>query len=142
MRKALALAAVLAFGAVLAALAKGPPASPPPACKLHQGDRVILYGAGDDPDVLAWDSRFRLRDYHAASFDEAEQLLPHADVEPAGTRAIVVSCVADFVLSRLFPGPEDAVGVTILSGPDRGDGKWVLGADLRLEGQSARRRRL
>ena len=102
-------------------------------CTVHQGDRLVLYGSGDDPDVLAWDSRFRLREYHAASFDEAEQLLPHAVVESPGTRAQVESCVPAFVQSPLFARAEDAVGIIILSGPDRGIGKWVLGSDVRLE---------
>ncbi|MBV8155111.1 MAG: hypothetical protein JO029_04160 [Candidatus Eremiobacteraeota bacterium] len=104
-----------------------------PQCAVHAGDRLVLYGSGDDPDVLAWDSRFRLREYHAASFDEAEQLLPHASVEPAGTRAVVETCVAAFVQSPLFSQPEDAVGIMVLSGSDRGIGKWVLGSDVRVE---------
>jgi len=103
-------------------------------CKLHQGQRVALYGSGDDPDVLAWDSRFRLREYHAASYDEAEQLLPHASLEPSGTRAMVVSCVAGFVQSRMLIGPQDAVGIILLNGPDHGIGKWVLGTDVRTVG--------
>jgi hypothetical protein len=104
-------------------------------CGLHQGQHVVLYGSGDDPDVLAWDSRFRLREYHAASYDEAEQLLPHAALEASGTRAMVVSCVAGFVQSRMLIGPQDAVGVLILNGPDRGIGKWVLGSDVSAVGQ-------
>jgi hypothetical protein len=106
----------------------------PNDCKLHLGQRVALYGSGDDPDVLAWDSRFRLREYHAASYDEAEQLLPHASLEASGTRAMVVSCVAGFVQSRMLIGPQDAVGVIILNGPDHGIGKWVLGSDVRMVG--------
>jgi hypothetical protein len=112
-----------------------PPSAPAAQndCKLHQGDHVVMYGSGDDPDVLAWDSRFRLREYHAASYDEAEQLLPHASLESPGTRALVVSCFAGFVQSRMLIGPQDAVGVMILNGPDRGLGKWVLGSDVRAE---------
>jgi hypothetical protein len=109
------------------------PAATAPRCSVHPGQRLVLYGAGDDPDVLAWDSRFRLRDYHAASFDEAEQLLPHAVVEEPGTRAMVESCVAGFVQLPLSESPQDAIGIIILSGPDRGLGKWVLGSDVRLE---------
>ncbi|HZY99856.1 MAG TPA: hypothetical protein VFE36_09815 [Candidatus Baltobacteraceae bacterium] len=111
---------------------KTPVPTPPPQCELHQGDRIVLYGSGDDPDVLAWDSRFRLRSYHAAPFDEAEQLLSHAVLEAAGTRAQVVACVAGFVPSHSFETPEDAVGIMILSGPEKGIGKWVIGSDTRL----------
>jgi hypothetical protein len=117
---------------------KTPVPSPAPQCKLHQGDRVVLYGSGDDPDVLAWDSRFRLREYHTASFDEAEQLLPHAVLESAGTRAQVVACVAAFVPSHSIETPDDAVGIMILNGPEKGIGKWVLGSDTRPERSSSR----
>jgi hypothetical protein len=111
-----------------------------PQCAVRQGDRVVLYGSGDDPDVLAWDSRFRLREYHAASFDEAEQLLPHASVERAGTRALVDACVPGFVQSPLFSDAENAVGITILNGRDRGIGKWVLGSDVRVERTASKKR--
>jgi hypothetical protein len=108
-------------------------ATAPPQCALRQGDRIVLYGSGDDPDVLAWDSRFRLRAYHAASFDEAEQLLSHAVLLAAGTRAEVVACVAGFVPAHSFEKPEDAVGIMILNGPEKGIGKWVIGSDTRLQ---------
>jgi hypothetical protein len=130
-RLALALVPLLAL-ALSGAAHRTPAPSPPPQCRFHQGERIVLYGSGDDPDVLAWDSRFRLREYHAASFDEAEQLLPHAVLENAGTRAQVVACVAAFVPSHSFETPEDAVGIMILSGPDKGIGKWVIGSDTRI----------
>jgi hypothetical protein len=99
-------------------------------CKLHAGDHVVLYSSGDDPDVLVWDSRFRLRDYHAASFDEAQQLLPHALLVAADARAIVEACVPDFVAPSLS-APADAVGIRIVTGPHRGYRGWVLGTDVR-----------
>jgi hypothetical protein len=101
-------------------------------CKLHRGARVVLYSESDDPDVLVWDSRFRLRDYHAASFDEAQQLLPHARLAAPGTRATVESCVADFVVPRLINAPDDAIGVIINTGPLHDQRGWVLGSDVRL----------
>jgi hypothetical protein len=110
-------------------------------CKLRSGEHVFLYSSSEDPDVLAWDSRLRLRDYHAASFDEAEQLLPHATFESQGTRATVVACVPAFVISRLLGSPEDAVGVIIISGPDRGHGRWVLGSDVHETVSTKRHRR-
>lgn len=125
------LVPLLAFG-FTGASHKTPAPSPPPQCRLHQGDRVVLYGSGDDPDVLAWDSRFRLRAYHAASFDEAEQLLSHAVLVAAGTRAQVVACVAGFVPSHSFEMPDDAIGIMILNGPERGIGKWVIASDTRM----------
>jgi hypothetical protein len=100
-------------------------------CKLHHGDVVVLYSSADDPDVLVWDSRFRLRNYHAASFDEAQQLLPHAWLAPSGTRAAVESCVPDFVQASLLSPAADAVGIVIIAGPHRDMRGWVLGSDVR-----------
>ena len=45
-------------------------------CRVHRGEHVVLYSTTDDPSVLMWDSRTRLREYHAASFDEAQAMLP------------------------------------------------------------------
>jgi hypothetical protein len=100
-------------------------------CRLHRGDRVVLYSTTDDPSVLVWDSRARLRAYHAASFDEAQAMLPHADLVAPGTRATVMSCVANYVESPIFTQPADALGVVITSGAQRGVTRWVLGTDVR-----------
>ncbi len=91
----------------------------------------MLYSTTDDPSVLIWDSRLRLRDYSAASFDEARALLPHAVLVAPGTHANVVSCVSNYVTSPIFRSPDDAVGVVIVSGPRRGFIRWVLGSDVR-----------
>jgi hypothetical protein len=101
-------------------------------CKEHRGDRVVLYSTTDDPSVLIWDSRARLRSYYGASFDEAQAMLPHATLVAPGTRATVISCVADYIESPIFQRAEDAVGVTISTGPQRGITRWVLGSDVRL----------
>lgn len=100
-------------------------------CKVHRGDRVVLYSTSDDPSVLVWDSRARLRAYHAASFDEAQAMLPHAVLVAPGTRATVISCVANYVESPIFSQPADALGVVITTGPQRGVTRWVLGSDVR-----------
>ncbi len=100
-------------------------------CELKAGAHVVLTSEADDPDVLVWDSRFRLRDYNAASFDTSRELLPHARLVSQGTRATVESCVPDFVQLRLQSGSEDAIGVVISSGKYRGMRGWVLGTDLR-----------
>jgi hypothetical protein len=101
-------------------------------CRVHRGQRVVLYSTTDDPSVLVWDSRERLRDYHAASFDEAQAMLPHAVLVSPGTRAVVVSCISNYVQSPLFHTPDDAVGVVISTGPQHGLIRWVLGSDVRL----------
>lgn len=101
-------------------------------CRVHKGDHVVLYSTTDDPSVLIWDSRVRLREYHAASFDVAQAMLPHAILVAPGTHALVISCVPNFIESPIFPQPDDAIGVTISSGPQRGITHWVLGSDVRL----------
>lgn len=107
------------------------PATAGADCKLHPGEAVVLYSTTDDPSVLIWDSRLRLRDYSAATFDEAQALLPHALLVAPGTHASVVSCVPKFVVSPTFSVPDDAVGVLILTGPEHGLTRWVLGSDVR-----------
>ncbi|HLX26325.1 MAG TPA: hypothetical protein VKR05_04985 [Candidatus Cybelea sp.] len=107
------------------------PATARADCKAHRGDRVVLYSTTDDPSVLIWDSRARLRAYFGASFDEAQAMLPHSVLVAPGTRATVISCVAAYIESPIFAQPEDAVGVVISSGPQRGVTRWVLGSDVR-----------
>jgi len=121
-RKAVPMLLVLWIAAALPALAD---------CRVHRGDRVVLYSTTDDPSVFIWDSRARLRAYYAASFDEAQAMLPHALVVDPGTHADVISCVPGYVESPLFSQPDDAVGVAITSGPQRGVIRWVLGSDVR-----------
>jgi hypothetical protein len=101
-------------------------------CRLHRSEHVVLYSTTDDPSVLIWDSRTRLRDYSAASFDEAQAMLPHAILVAPGTHATVISCVPNYVESPIFP-QADAIGVVITSGPERGLTRWVLGSDVRPE---------
>jgi len=100
-------------------------------CHVHKGEHVALYSTTDDPSVLIWDSRARLRDYHAASFDEAQAMLPHALLVSPGTHGDVVSCIPGYVVSPLFRTPDDAVGVSITNGSSKGAVRWVLGSDVR-----------
>jgi hypothetical protein len=123
--RAVALALLLAWPAVVQpALAD---------CKVHRGDHVVLYSTMDDPSVLVWDSRARLRAYHAASFDEAQAMLAHAILVSAGTHATVISCFPGAVASPLFHEPDDAIGVIITTGPQHGLARWVLGSDVRAK---------
>jgi len=102
------------------------------ACRLRVRERIVLFGLGADPGVFLWDSRFRLRAYHAASFDEAQGMLPRALLVRAGTRAIVIWCLPRFVQPRYGMTLDDAVEVRILTGPLHGQTGWVLGSDARL----------
>jgi len=100
-------------------------------CRVHVNDKVALYGTSDDPDVFVWDSRFRLRAYEGGTFDQMRALLPHATLVRPGTRAIVESCVADFVQSKYVAQPDDAVGIVITTGPKHGQRGWVVGSAVR-----------
>ncbi|HEV3089878.1 MAG TPA: hypothetical protein VGX91_00385 [Candidatus Cybelea sp.] len=102
-------------------------------CKVHKGENVVLYSTTENPSVLIWDSRARLRDYHAASFDAAQAMLPHALLAAPGTHASVIACIPNSVTSPLFSAPDDAIGVIITAGPYRGAARWVLGSDVRPE---------
>ena len=101
-------------------------------CHVHANDRVVLYGTTDDPDVFVWDSRFRLRDYEGGTFDQMRALLPHATLVRPGTRAMVESCVSDFVQSKYVPEPDDAIGVANGGDFGRADDDRVLRADDRV----------
>jgi hypothetical protein len=101
------------------------------SCRVHAGDKVVLYSAGGDPSVFVWDSPLRLRDYNAATYDEAQAMAVRARLVAPGTRALVASCRPGFVQSPYSNAPDDAVGITIITGPERGHNYWVLASDVR-----------
>lgn len=119
---------LLAFALFLTLLA---PANAFADCRVRGGDHVVLYGTTDDPDVFVWDSRFRMKSYQSGSFDQAQALLPHAMLAPPGTRAVVSVCVKHFVQLKYTSDQDDAIGITIVTGPLRGKRGWVLGSDIR-----------
>jgi hypothetical protein len=123
--------AALAFALLVAFGANGGAAGAAGACRFHAGDKVVLYSASGDPSVFVWDSPVRLREYNAATYDEAQAMAVRATILPPGTRALVASCRAGFVQSPYSNAPDDAVGVTIITGPQRGHNYWVLGSDVR-----------
>jgi hypothetical protein len=95
----------------------------------HQ--RVVLFSSTDDPDVFVWDSRFRLSAYQSGSYDVDRALAPHAFLVSPGTRAIVISCIPGFVHPKYRDNTDDAVGILIVSGPNRGRSGWIMGEDTR-----------
>ncbi len=111
--------------------ARPSPSPAAPACAFAVGQRVALLGEGDDPDVFLWDSRFRLAAYQTGSWDVDRALLPHARLTEAGTRAVVIACVANFVHPKYRSGTDDAVGIRISHGKLNGVTGWALGSDLR-----------
>jgi hypothetical protein len=108
-------------------------------CRVHPSDRVVLYGTTDDPDVFVWDSRFRLRDYEGGTFDQMRALLPHATLVRPGTRAVIESCVSNFVQPKYGTLPDDAIGIVIVTGSQRGERGWVLGSAIRVVSERIRR---
>lgn len=100
-------------------------------CRVHTGTLVALYGTIDDPDVLVWDSRLRLHAYGIATFDESQALLGHALVAHPGTRARIMACVAHDVSQKFSNATEDAMFVSIVSGPLRGHSGWVMESAIR-----------
>jgi|GEM_PF-1076027 hypothetical protein len=120
------------FSALLALLVLLAPCTARADCRVRANDRVVLYGTSDDPDVFVWDSRFRLRDYEGGTFDRMRALLPHATLVRPGTRALVETCVSDFVQSKYVTQPDDAIGVVIVTGPLRGQRGWVIGSAVRV----------
>lgn len=100
-------------------------------CHSRAHQRVVLFSNSDDPDVFVWDSRFRLSEYQSGSYDVDKALAPHAFVVSPGTRAIVISCVPAFVHPKYRSDTDDAVGILIVSGPDRGRTGWIMGQDTR-----------
>lgn len=100
-------------------------------CTSLTGQHVVLFANNYDPDVLLWDSRQRLMDYAAGSWDIDKLLLPHALLAHAGTKALVVGCEVNVVHPKFRLAPMDAVGVKITGGPYKGRYAWVLADDLR-----------
>ncbi len=127
MRRAAFLAVVL-IALVLRPAAAKPAASP---CMSRIGQHVVLYSVSDDPQVFVFDTKIRLRDYHAASVDEMQEIAKHAWLVAPGTRAMIVTCEPGFVQSPYFSRPDDAIGVLLLTGSHRGHTGWVLGSDVR-----------
>jgi len=99
---------------------------------LYRGVKVALLGAMYDPDVLVWDSRFRLSEYQTGTYDATHLLLPHAWILKPGTRGIVRECVPGVVRPRFRTNVDDAVRIVILNGPYAGRLGWVLSEDVRV----------
>jgi len=117
--------AALAFVAVGAAAAFGDS-----TCSVAPGGRVILAADAAEPDVFLWDSRTRLVDYVAGRWDSSRAIFAHTELADAGTRAMVVACIAGIAHPKVGTAAEDAVGIKVLSGRHRGRYAWVLSSDI------------
>ena len=101
-------------------------------CVVPVGQPVTLKSTELDPDVFVWDSRQRVIDYSAGYWSGARNVLAHTLLAKPGTHAAVVQCVPGAVHSRFANDDQDAVGLRILNGPNRGRYGWVTGEDVHL----------
>jgi hypothetical protein len=113
-----------------------------PRCSSEPGGRIMLASDAVDPDVFLWDSRERLIDYTGGDWGNTRQIFTHTLLTEPGTLALVVACIPRAAHPRYAVGEdEDAVGVRLTSGPNRGRYGWILSSDAHAQrtpaGQSA-----
>jgi hypothetical protein len=101
-------------------------------CKASVGQRVLLESIDSDPDVFVWDSRSRLVEYAAGTFDKTNQVMAHTILAKPGTHAVVATCAANAVKPAYSSDVYDAIGVKITSGPFRNRWGWVSSEDVRV----------
>jgi hypothetical protein len=99
------------------------------ACKLSNGDSVVLRSSDFDPDVLVWDSRQRAIEYVNGNIKNTSVVLTHTLLSKPGTHAVVVACDPGSSWPRYAAAAEDTVGIKITTGPNRGRYGWVSSGD-------------
>lgn len=100
------------------------------ACTLGNGSAVMLRASDFDPNVFVWDTRDRLVAYEGQlRWIPTGEVLRHAVLAWAGTRAVVVGCVANVVHPVVEHGVFDAILVRLTSGISDGRLGWVTGSD-------------
>jgi hypothetical protein len=102
-------------------------------CSVASGEAVVLRSSDFDPDVLVWDARQRAIDYGSGNLHGASDVLSHTFLSRPGTRAVVIQCAPATVRPKYTDEILDAVGVKIVTGPQRGRYGWVTSDDLRFE---------
>ncbi len=117
------------LGAAALVVALSVPAFAVP-CTLSVGHAVSLKSTDLDPDVFVWDSKQRAIDYAAGYWKDTRDVLAHSLLAKPGTRATVVQCVPGAIHSKYASDLEDAVGIRIQSGPNRGRYGWVTSGDV------------
>ncbi len=127
-RRTLILVALALF-----ALTPGAPARASEPCAIATGQYVLLKSNQLDPDVFVWDSRFRLSSYAAGEWRNTQDVLDHTILSKPGTRGYVIQCEPQQVRFRYDPTMvQDAVGLKLTSGPQRGRYGWVASDDAHL----------
>jgi hypothetical protein len=108
-------------------------AAPTASCPIQPGGHIVLASDAVDPDVFLWDGRDHLIEYASGHWGPTRVILAHTSIAKEGTRAVVVHCVPAIVHPRYSPGPQDLVGVRVMSGPLRGHYGWVLSSDMHAD---------
>lgn len=127
---------VLGVAALLAVLPLPALAGP---CAAPVGLHVVLKSTDLDPDVFVWDSRQRVIDYSAGFWRDTKDVLAHSLLAKPGTHAAVVQCAPGAVRSKYASAREDAIGIRIVSGPNKGRYGWVTSEDVHAVTATARR---
>jgi len=127
---ATAVVAARLFGVLALVVALISPAGGASSCAVPVGRHVVLSSRAIDPDVFVWDSRERVVEYARGYWRHTHDVLAHTLLANAGTRAVIIECAPGIVPSS--EDPLDAVGVRILTGPNRGRYGWVTTEDIRI----------
>lgn len=100
------------------------------SCVATPRDRVVLAADTSDPDVFVWDDRFRLTEYALGRWGDTRSVMVHTVLAHPGTRAVVLACLPGALHPKYSVVREDAVRVTMLTGPYRGRSGWVAARDV------------
>ena len=101
-----------------------------PRCAAAPGTAVMLKSPDIDPDVFVWDAKVRAVDYAAGHWRDAHEVMTHSLLAKPGTRATVLQCEPAVVRFKYEPDPQDAIGIRLLNGPNRGRYGWVTSRDI------------
>ena len=123
----------LLFGLVLALSAVTGSTALGAGCNDIVGRRVILASDAIDPNVFVWDQRVAMVNYAAGVWRPAQAVFHHTILEKPGTHAFVVLMPSAQIHPRYISPSLDALGIKVLSGPDRGRYGWVTEEDAHLE---------
>jgi hypothetical protein len=129
------VARILSALAVLTALTVPAQAAP---CGVSVGRAVALKSAELDPDVFVWDAKQRVVEYAGGYWRDTHDVLSHTLLAKPGTRAVVVQCTAGVVRPKYSADNRDAIGIRLVSGPNKGHYGWVTSEDVHEIDESVR----
>lgn len=117
-------------GALALLVALNVAAQAAPTCGVPVGRIITLKSVELDPDVYVWDARQRVQDYAQGSWGSSRDVISHTVLAKSGTHAIVVSCAPGVVAMKNDETSRDALGIKLLSGPNRGRYGWITSDDV------------